>query len=242
MNFTLYAVLFAFVLASAGCSKKEAEKATPATEAVPAASEPEQVPEVAKPSVITVDSAAEAVIEERFAGDDKMDVRLGPGKEYGAVTDAAVQKGTRLFIRESYGMWLRFSVAPEPGSSVGWVNQFATVSLDETNSVRLDKQIDALLADGLVRSIDAETYTVKVDPNLWLSEDIPVRHGISRALAVYAAQKRGSDKLMVEIRDGDSGFRMAKYSPGVGFRLYGPQTPQERMQAPAAPQPKPAAP
>ena len=227
----LLAVL-GLVLTFSACSKREEEPAPvpPPVESKPV--EPEPVTP-AEPEVVAVqETLVEKVLEERLAAVDDIDVRAGPGLEHPRMSTKDVVRGAKLYVVEEYGLWLRVRLNPLPGPSVGWVHRFTTLGL-ATGAEAVEKEIEKLLGIGIVKSIDNEAYQAKVDPVLWLAEDRAVQQGMCRLLAEYTAQKRGSPNPMIDVRNADTGYRLARYSAAMGFRVYGQAlTDEDRQQHP----------
>lgn len=173
-----------------------------------------------KPAVLAVFSDNEIPIEERFSLADELTIRYGPDATYPIVDGAQALKGSRIFVLEEKDGWIRFRATKEAGTSVGWINKFASVPAAEQPDTALTSDVNLLVGLGLLTKIDAMANDATVDTNLWNQEDLPIQNGIGRALAFYCSAQKKSSTRWVEIRDSNTGKKIAKYSETMGFSSY----------------------
>ncbi len=198
-----------------GCSRKHEKTAQ--TNAVPSV----QSSKLQKyPEIMVIYSDNQTPTEQRISLSDDLDIRYGPSVEYPRVSGAQVLKGAPVFVLEESRGWIRIRAAKESGPTVGWINKFGSAPIEMSNPSVLQADLDTLLAQGLLKQIDANGSSATVDTNIWDHQDLAIQKGIGRALAFYCAAQRNSASKWVEIRDANTGSRVAKYSESMGFTSY----------------------
>ena len=159
------------------------------------------------------------VLEQRFFADDDLDVHYGPGRKFASVTNLVIARGARMYILEEHEGWIRFRMEPEGTNSAGWLDKFASLPMmDAEDNVDFhERDIARLKQIGLLTALDPLQNDASVNTNLWIEQDAVIRRGIGRTLAFYCGLKKGSSTRWVEIRDSDTGLRVAKYSESTGY-------------------------
>lgn len=161
-------------------------------------------------------------IGSRLLVDDKPDARFGPGYDYPVVPGIKMQRGQRVFLVESEGMWVRVRLSEEPGPGAGWINKYS--SMPEMHLSRdiptFSTEVQHLKDIGLVIEVQTKENNVLVETNQWAQLTSDVRGGVGRSLAYYCGLKRGVNTRWVDLSDSVSGTRLARFSDNTGYSEY----------------------
>lgn len=205
-------LLLLLVIVIASCARKK--------EAPP----PAPPPPVVKPSgpshppVLATFTDNDSPTEERFSLADDLDIRYGPGRDYPIVPGAQALKGARLYVLEEREGWIRFRDARDAGPSAGWIHKFASTPARDPASWEAD--VHLLVDLGYVAHVDPAANDATVNTNLWNIEDVVIQKGMGRSLAFYCAERKGTQTRWVDIRDSNTGQKVAKFSENMGFVSY----------------------
>ncbi len=88
-----------------------------------------------------------------------------------------------------------------------------------SNSAAQIELLNGLINDGFLQ-IEAHYNKAYIDPKVWNSIDVNVKENLSRGLAIYCGNKKGTHLYWVDIYDKISGKKIAKYSNSWGFKVY----------------------
>jgi len=83
-----------------------------------------------------------------------------------------------------------------------------------------DENIKILMDNGLLERINPQMNEAFINPAIWLRLDYQTKENVSRTMAFYCGQKKGTDLNWVDIKDYQSGKKLAKYSEVLGFKIY----------------------
>ena len=79
--------------------------------------------------------------------------------------------------------------------------------------------LNKLIGEGYLR-IEAQYNKAYISLDIWNKIDANVKENLSRSLAIYCGNKKGTHLYWVEIYDKMSGKKIAKYSNSWGFTVY----------------------
>lgn len=79
--------------------------------------------------------------------------------------------------------------------------------------------LNNLQKQGLL-SIEPNLNKAYVNSSLWQNMKYSLKEDFAATLAIYCAQKKGSNSYWVKIYDQYSGKKLARYSQGWGFKIY----------------------
>jgi hypothetical protein len=81
------------------------------------------------------------------------------------------------------------------------------------------KLLSKLQKQGLL-SIEPNLNKAYIDPGLWQSMKYSLKEDFAATLAIYCANKKGTQSFWVDVYDQYSGKQLAKYSRSWGFKVY----------------------
>lgn len=151
----------------------------------------------------------------RYAMEDRLVARAGPGAEFAVVEGDHSERGQALAVLADFNGWLRIQ---DLDGRERWISQFLTYALDDAADPMLKSAVERLVQSGLITGINAETCEVTVELAMWSGTDSLLRQGIARTLATYCAASSGATARFVTIRDGASQRRLGKYSQSQGWK------------------------
>lgn len=154
----------------------------------------------------------------RYSLTDYPEPRVGPGPRYRLAEDVAFNKGTTLVVLEERNGWLRVRPQKQPDATPFWINQFTTIPAPNAPPEDYSGVIAALLESGYLAGFAPMQNTALVPKRAWAGTDSAIREGISRVLAAQSSRLRGATVEWVEIKDVETGHRLARYSQAQGYR------------------------
>ena len=85
--------------------------------------------------------------------------------------------------------------------------------------MEVEKNVQELMKVGLVKKVNPALNEVFVDRGLWNSTTYDQKKLFGFTLAHYCGHKKGTDLYGVDIRDNNSGKKLAKWSEAWGFKV-----------------------
>lgn len=161
-------------------------------------------------------SAAALVGTVRYSISDNFIPRSGPGDRFQRIDVPEFNRGTTLDVQEQKGFWIR--VKPRGGGETFWINQLATRPIPNSAPEDNTALITQLLDKGLLAAYDPQQSMARIARGIWAGTHPAIREGLSRLLAENSAQVRKSTTEWIEIKDSETGRRLARYSQAQGFR------------------------
>lgn len=158
--------------------------------------------------------------EIRLARSDGINIRKGPGTNYGLDESGQLTKNEKLYVLEEKDGWLKFRVTQKDVGWEGWVRKDLTVSASGQNYSSNAEQITALEKTGLIVSVTPGLNKAQVEPVTWNSLNYNEKEYIGKIIASYCAEQKGTNLVWADIIDAYTGKRIAKYSESWGFKVY----------------------
>jgi len=96
-------------------------------------------------------------------------------------------------------------------------------SRSKSSHLELSKsQLEAItdLVDNGSLKINYNLNEAFIDPIVWHGIDYQTKENFCRTLAIYCGNKKGTKLYWVDIKDNNTGKKLAKYSNSLGFKIY----------------------
>lgn len=94
------------------------------------------------------------------------------------------------------------------------------VAIERKTIARLDEKIKVLMDNDLLVKINPQMNEAFIDSAIWIRLNHQTKENVSRTMAFYCGQEKGTGLNWVDIKDYRSGRRLAKYSESLGFKIY----------------------
>jgi hypothetical protein len=152
----------------------------------------------------------------RYMLSDNTVPRGGPGDRYNRLPTENVNRGTLLQVKEQKGLWIR--VEPPAGGDSFWLPLLATRPAPNSPSEDYTALIVRLQAMRILAGYNSSAHEATMERAVWIGLDPGVREGLARMLAAHATASHGTSAEWIEIKDAETGRRLARYSQAQGFR------------------------
>jgi hypothetical protein len=152
----------------------------------------------------------------RYLISDNTIPRGGPSDRYNRLSSENVLRGALLQVKELKGLWVR--VEPQGGGDSYWLPLFATRPAPNSPKENYTSLIDRIQTLGILAGYNPASNEAMIKRVVWIGLDPGVREGIARLLAAHATATRGGSAEWIEIKDAETGRRLARYSQAQGFR------------------------
>jgi hypothetical protein len=160
-------------------------------------------------------------LETRFMSAERLVPRAGPGRQYGAIEENAVFRGSALRVRDEISGWICIQEDAENAPILGWIPKHATgMPFTTRNDDMITRDVDKLREDGFVIDIKPEMNEALVDSYLWRTSDSASVEGISRLLARYIALQKNTRVFFVVIKDNLDNRIVAEFSESRGLKVF----------------------
>lgn len=169
---------------------------------------------------IDTPSATLTVREMRFAAEDDIVARAGPGPHYRRIEGFSPLKGMRLQVVEERGPWIRVVATDGGQTRGGWVYRFLTTPLDPMDAGRQERELAVMKEAGWLDRVDPVASEAFVHRRAWHESDPLLRQGVARALALFCKQAGPKHLSRVDVLESESGKRLAKYSESLGYKTF----------------------
>ena len=153
---------------------------------------------------------------QRYSVSETLQPRAGPGARFAAVPAGDLGRGALLDVVEENGLWIK--VRPQGRADTFWIEKLATSPSPGTPPENAALIIQQLLISGYLSSYLPEQSEARMSRAVWAGTHPGVREGLSRMLAAHSARVRKASAEWIEIKDADTGRRLARYSQSQGFR------------------------
>lgn len=153
----------------------------------------------------------------RYSISDNAIPRSGPGNRFVRENIPDLNRGTTLEVQEQRGIWIRVKTQSD-GQQPFWINALATRPVPNAGYIDTTLLITEMMKRGVVTDYNPQQSTALIPRGIWVGSHPAIREGISRLLAEHSAHARNSKTEWLEVKDSDSGRRLARYSQAQGFR------------------------
>lgn len=160
--------------------------------------------------------AAPMVGSLRYTLSDDITAHSGPASRFRKADAPVPTRGTVVQVLEQRGVWIR--VEPQGSSDTYWINGLATRPTPTSPAEDYTELIKRMLNDGLLTDYNEQQSSALVHRGIWVGSSPGVREGLCRLLAEHSAHARKSTTEWIEVKDSDSGRRLARYSQAQGYR------------------------
>ncbi len=152
----------------------------------------------------------------RYSIADSIIPRTGPGDRFQRAVVPEFKRGDMLDVIDQDGPWIKVTLRGSDTSF--WLNGLATRPIPNSPPEDTSAIIKQLLNRDLLRDYDPLQSTAHIPRGIWIGTHPAVREGLSRVLAENSAKVRNSPTAWIEIKDSETGRRLARYSTSQGFR------------------------
>lgn len=160
------------------------------------------------------------VLQPRKLIADRMKPRYGPSRLYASVDEPELFRGDNVFVIEESNSWVAVKTSADAPRVAGWIPKYASFMSNPENKEAVANEVELLLSNGFLISIDPKKNEAHIDSYKWRTADSASVEGLSRLLSFYCGQQKGVRLFWVDIRDAGSGQRLASYSESKGFKAY----------------------
>jgi len=160
------------------------------------------------------------IIETRLCNRDGVNIRKGPGINFEKDESGGLINGEKLYVLEEKDEWIKFRVTQKDVGWSGWVRKDLTDPMSTSHVSKEKESVQKLKELGLLVSINPNLNEALVDFNVWNALDHKTKENIGRSLAFYCGQEKGTNLNWVDIKNSNTGQRLAKYSESWGFKVY----------------------
>lgn len=152
----------------------------------------------------------------RYSISDSIPIRSGPGNRYAKVAVPDFSRGDMLEVLEEQNDWLR--VKPRNKPAEFWLQKLATRPMPNAPPEDYSMLIASLMETGILASYAPLQSEARIPRGIWAGLHPGIREGLSRMLANHSMQTRKATTEWIEIKDSESGRKLARYSQAQGFR------------------------
>lgn len=153
----------------------------------------------------------------RYIIADNVIPRSGPGPRYRRIRDQGLPKGLLLEVLQQRELWIRARAIDSKEEF--WIPLLLTRPAPNEPHENYEALVDQMRVDEIISSYRPENGVVYIPRPIWVGMDPPLREGLARMLAAHSAIVRKASTDWIEIRDADTGRRIARYSHIQGFRM-----------------------
>jgi len=178
------------------------------------------VPKTKAKEIPSVSSIKKEVTGVRICLRNGTNIRTGPGTNYPIDKSSRLVEGESLYVLEEKDGWIHFRVTIKDVGWSGWAKKDLTVSKQEWDLAKYEKDIKILEENELLIRINPQMNEAFVESAIWNSLDFQTKQNIGRSMAFYCGIKKGTNLNWIDIRDSYSGRKLAKYSEAWGFKVY----------------------